>query len=129
MCPNQKNIALIFIVKIEWNLSISQSNIVAKSGKFPTTMALQNLHFFIPYIKEQGIRDVHEIVRVRTITAKEARQTEDEDTPVDDLRLAFELRFSRRLFPDYQKIDTRNLANYTFIGTTFDQLNKLPIAD
>ena len=98
------------------------------TGKqFPTTIALQNLHFFMPYIKGQGIRDVYEIVRVRTITAKEAKQTEDDEVPADDLRLAFELRFSKRLFFDYQKIDTSKLVNYTFIDTKFDNLNKVII--
>ena len=95
------------------------------TGKqFPTTIALQNLHFFIPYIKGQGIRDVYEIVRVRTITAKEAKQTEGYEVPVDDLRLAFELRFCKQLFSDYQKIDTHKLINYTFIDTTFDRIYK-----
>lgn len=98
------------------------------TGKhFPTTIALQNLHFFMPYIKGQGIRDVYEIVRVRTITAKEAKQTEGDEVPVDDLRLAFELQFSKQLFFDYQKIDTRKLVNYTFIDTKFDNLNKVII--
>lgn len=98
------------------------------TGKhFPTTIALQNLHFFMPYIKGQGIRDVYEIVRVRTITAKEAKQTEGDEVPVDDLRLAFELKFSKQLFFDYQKIDTRKLVNYTFIDTKFDNLNKVII--
>ena len=98
------------------------------TGKqFPTTIALQNLHFFIPYIKGQGIRDVYEIVRVRTITAKEAKQTEGDEVPTDDLRLAFELRFSKQLFFDYQKIDTHKLVNYTFIDTKFDNLNKVII--
>ena len=98
------------------------------TGKqFPTTIALQNLHFFMPYIKGQGIRDVYEIVRVRTITAKEAKQTEDDEVPADDLRLAFELRFSKRLFFDYQKIDTSKLVNYTFIDTTFEMLERITI--
>ena len=96
------------------------------TGKqFPTTIALQNLHFFIPYIKEQGIRDVYEIVRVRTITAKEAKQTESDEVPADDLRLAFELQFSRRLFPSYQNIDTHGMVGYTFIDTTFDKVDIL----
>ena len=98
------------------------------TGKqFPTTIALQNLHYFIPYIKGQGIRDVYEIVRVRTITSKEAKQTEGDEAPVDDLRLAFELRFSKQLFFDYQKIDTRKLVNYTFIDTTFEMLERITI--
>lgn len=95
------------------------------TGKqFPTTIALQNLHFFIPYIKGQGIRDVYEIVRIRTITAKEAKQIESNDVSVEDLRLAFELRFSKRLFSNYKKIDTCKLVNYTFIDTTFDKIDE-----
>lgn len=38
-------------------------------------------------------------------------------------RLAFELKYSRRLFADYQKIDTSGMINYTFIDTTFDQIS------
>ena len=75
--------------------------------KFPTTISLHDLHYFIPYIKSKGVRDIYEIVRVRTITGKEAKQTEGEDA-TDDMRLAFELRFSRKLFDDYRPIDTRS---------------------
>ena len=46
--------------------------------KFPTTISLHDLHYFIPYIKSKGVRDIYEIVRVRTITGKEAKQTEGE---------------------------------------------------
>lgn len=96
------------------------------TGKqFPTTIALQNLHFFIPYIKGQGIRDVYEIIRIRTITAKEAKQIEGDDVSVDELRLAFELRFNKRLFSDYHQIDTHKMAYNTFIDTTFDGINEL----
>lgn len=72
---------------------------------FPTTIALQDLHYFMPYIKGQGIRDVYEIVRVRTITAKEAKQVEGEDAN-DDLRLAFELRFVRKQYNEIRSINT-----------------------
>lgn len=89
---------------------------------FPTTIALQDLHYFMPYFKEQGIRDVYEIVRVRTITAKEVKQTEG-DEGTNDLRLAFELRFVRRLYNDYQPINTSKMSNNTFIDTTFDELD------
>lgn len=100
------------------------------TGKqFPTTIALQNLHFFIPYIKGQGIRDVYEIVRVRTITAKEAKQTEGDEVPVDDLRLAFDLQSGKHLFTDYKMIDTHKMAYNTFIDTTFDRINELLIID
>ena len=93
---------------------------------FPTTIALQDLHYFMPYIKGQGIRDVYEIVRMRTVTAKEVKQVESEGT-ADDLRLAFDLRFSRQLFADYQKIDTHKMICHTFIDTTFETLERIII--
>ena len=42
----------------------------------------------------------------------------------DDMRLAFELRFSRKLFENYRQIDTHKMINYTFIDTTFDETEK-----
>lgn len=96
--------------------------------KFPTTISLHDLHYFIPYIKNKGVRDIYEIVRVRTITGKEAKQTEGEDA-TDDMRLAFELRFSRKLFDDYRPIDTHKMISYTFIDTTFDEIEKWVVID
>lgn len=95
--------------------------------QFPTTIALQDLHFLIPYIKGKGIRDVYEIIRIRTITAQEAKRMEYDDSLVNDLRLAFELRFNRRLFDDYQMINTHKMILHTFIDTTFDELDGLRI--
>ena len=96
--------------------------------KFPTTISLHDLHYFIPYIKSKGVRDIYEIVRVRTITGKEAKQTEGEDA-TDDMRSAFELRFSRKLFDDYRPIDTHKMISYTFIDTTFDEIEKWVVID
>ena len=93
------------------------------SGKqFPTTIALQDLHFFMPYIKGKGIRDVYEIVKVRTITDKEAKQTDEDDADSKALRLAFELRYVRKQYAEFQPIDTTKMIGYTFIDTTFDRL-------
>ena len=90
---------------------------------FPTTIALQGLHYFIPYFKREGIRDVYEIISVRTITSKEVKQTEGNEN-INDLRLAFELRFSHKMFDDYQQINTHKLINYTFIDTSFDKIDE-----
>ena len=95
---------------------------------FPTTIALQNLHYFMPYFKGEGIRDAYEIMSVRTITSKEVKQIEgDEDT--NDLRLAFELRYFRKQYANIQPIHTSKMINYTFIDTTFEELDKLVIVD
>ncbi len=100
------------------------------SGKqFPTTIALQDLHFFMPYIKGKGIRDVYEIAKVRTITGKEAKQTDEDDADSKALRLAFELRYVRKQYAEFQPIDTTKMIGYTFVDTTFDKLDECVILD
>ena len=100
------------------------------SGKqFPTTIALQDLHFFMPYIKGKGIRDVYEIVKVRTITGKEAKQTDEDDADSKALRLAFELRYVRKQYAEFQPIDTTKMIGHTFVDTTFDKLEECVIID
>jgi len=98
------------------------ANLYYTGSNFPTTIGLHDLHFFIPYIKGKGIRDVYEVRRVHTITSKEAK---GDDGSENDLRLAFELKFNRQLFDDYQMIDTSRMSNNTFIDTTFDQINNI----
>lgn len=88
---------------------------------FPTTIALQDLHFFMPYAKKLGIRDVYEITRIRTLSSKEIKQHEGENVE-NDLRLAFELRFYRRQYIHYQPINTSKMMHNTFIDTTFEKL-------
>ena len=95
------------------------------SGKqFPTTIALQGLHFFMPCIKGKGIRDVYEIVKVRTITGKEAKQTDEDDADSKALRLAFELRYVHKQYAEFQPIDTTKMIVHTFVDTTFDKLDE-----
>ena len=95
------------------------------SGKqFPTTIALQDLHFFMPYIKGKGIRDVYEIVKVRTITGKEAKQTDEDNADSKALRLAFELQYVRKQYAEFQPIDTTKMIVHTFVDTTFDKLDE-----
>ena len=95
------------------------------TGKqFPTTIALQALHFFMPYIKGRGVRDVYEITKVRTITGKEAKQTDEDDADSKALRLAFELRYVRRQYAQFQSVNTLKMIGYTFVDTTFDRLDE-----
>lgn len=91
---------------------------------FPTTIALHNLHYFIPYFKGKGIRDVYEITRVRTIKGSEAKQI-DAEAGKDDLRLAFHLKPHHQLSDDYRAIKPHLLVDYTFYDTTFGELDHL----
>lgn len=88
-------------------------------SKFPTTIALHDLHYFAPYIKGKGIRDIYEITKVRTITSREIKG----ENAVDDLRLAFHLAKCKRLFDNYKTIQLT--IDHTFHETTFEELNRL----
>ena len=90
---------------------------------FPTSIALHNLHYFIPYFKGRGIRDVYEITRVRTIKGSEVKQIDVEEGK-DDLRLAFHLKPHHQLSGGYQNLKPHVLIDYTFLDTTFGELDK-----
>ena len=90
---------------------------------FPTSIALHNLHYFIPYFKGKGIRDVYEITRVRTIKGSEAKQIDMEEGK-DDLRLAFHLKPHHQLSKAYQALKPHVLIDRTFLDTTFGELEK-----
>ena len=92
-------------------------------SSFPTSIALHNLHYFIPYFKGKGIRDVYEITRVRTIKGSEAKQIDIEDSK-DDLRLAFHLKPHHHLSEEYQNLRPHVLIDYAFLDTTFGELEK-----
>ncbi len=87
---------------------------------FPTSVSLHDLHFFMPIIKGKGVRDVYEVTKVRTITSREAHQISTD--PDDDMRLAFALKFHHRHFDQFRKIDMQSAKSYSFIDTTFAEL-------
>jgi len=90
---------------------------------FPTTIPLDGLHFFIPYISGKGIKDVYKITRIRTITGKEVKQLKDEEDKImNDLRLAFYLEFSHSIGNEYIPIKTAGFIKDTFLDTTFEQI-------
>lgn len=93
--------------------------------QFPSTIALHGLHFFAPYFKDKGIRDVYEIVNIRTIKGGEAKQLGSSSAKKGDIRLGFELKFNRSLFDEYCEIDTRGMIDFAFIDTTFDGIEGL----
>lgn len=88
---------------------------------FPTSIALHNLHYFIPYFKGKGIRDVYEITRVRTIKGSEAKQIDMEEGK-DDLRLAFHLKPHHQLSKEYRNLKPHVLIDYAFLDTTFGEM-------
>lgn len=70
-----------------------------KNKTFPSTVALNKLYYFMPYIKEKGVRDLY-LIRVVRIGNKAEIHPESTD---EEPRLVFELEYLERL-PKYQKI-------------------------
>ena len=98
-------------------------------AEFPTDIDLNNLHFFIPYVN--GIRDVYQIIKIRTITSHEAKSLDPNDPKGKSLRIAFDLKFSRKLYANYQKLNVKKYPIFPkyFIDTTFDEQDDWVIID
>ena len=84
--------------------------------KFPSSVALNKLYYFMPYIKRKGIRDLYLIKIARVGTRKEGQP----DNNPNDIRLVFEIEFVKKLFKDYKPIKLE--IWHTFTDTTIKKL-------
>ena len=80
---------------------------------FPTTIPLDGIDYFAPYIPEKGIRDLYEVTKIHTSTKVKG----DAD---DKMRITFELKLARSLYDDYRIVPLPIV--YTFNDTSLDQL-------
>ena len=87
--------------------------------KFPSTVALNKLYYFIPYMKGKGIRDLYYIKIARVGTKQEVYPECDDN----DFRLVFEIEFVKQLFTDYLPVHL-NIWR-TFTDTTMERLMNL----
>ena len=80
---------------------LDQSAKIYYTGKkFPSTVVLNKLYYFMPYIRRKGIRDLYLIKIARVGTRKEGQP----DNDPNDYRLVFEIKFVKQLFDDYKPI-------------------------
>lgn len=68
--------------------------------KFPSTVALNKLYYFMPYMKRKGVRDLYLINIARVGTKREVHPECDDN----DFRLVFEIQFVKQMFDDYQPV-------------------------
>ncbi|MGN0047341.1 MAG: DNA (cytosine-5-)-methyltransferase [Bacteroides sp.] len=99
----------------DYFLDGSQSKIyyTGKTKSFPSTVALNKLYYFMPYIKGKGIRDLY-LIRIARIGNKAEIHPESEDT---EPRLVFELEFLQSM-PEYIpiKLNIFNTYRDTLLG-------------
>ena len=84
--------------------------------KFPSTVALNKLYYFMPYMKSKGIRDLYFIKIARVGTRKEGQPDEDKN----DFRLVFEIDFVGQMFDEYKPIKLDIWR--TFTDTTIEKI-------
>lgn len=114
-----KNVLISLVKADNMEQYLDKSAKVYYTGKrFPSTVALNKLYYFMPYIKKRGIRDLYLIKIARVGTRKEGQLCEDKS----DLRLVFEIEYTGELFKDYKPIDLK--IWHTFTDTTISTLLK-----
>lgn len=77
--------------------------------KFPSTVALNKLYYFMPYFSGKGVRDLYLIKVARVGNRKEGQPGEDKT----DFRLVFEIEFVKQLFDEYKKVDLEIWHTFT----------------
>lgn len=112
---------LIGLVKLdnqEYFLDGAPSKIyyTGKTKAFPSTVALNKLYYFMPYIKGKGVKDLY-LIRVARIGSKAEINKVSKDT---DPRLVFELEYLESL-PEYKpiKLNIFNTFRDTVLGRIF----------
>lgn len=98
-----ENNALIAYVRPENNEIFK--NFVANSyhsgKKFPTTVKLQSLRYFIPYLKGKGIRDIYAIKEIKVGNVAD----QSENTREKDIRLIFDIEYLGSLDAEFRQVD------------------------
>ena len=117
-----KNVLVSLVKNENIDLFLDGSARIYYTGKkFPSTVALNKLYYFMPYVKEHGIKDLYLIQIARVGSKHEVHPEAD----INDLRLVFEIEFVKQLFDDYMPIHLDIWQ--TFTDTTLDEILKLKI--
>ena len=115
-----KNLLVCNVKKDNWERYLDGSAKIYYTGKkFPSTVALNELYYFMPYLSGKGIRDLYYIKIARLGYRKEGQVNEDKN----DLRLVFEIERVGQLFDDYKKVKLEIWR--TFTDTTMKKIIEL----
>ena len=97
----KKNVLISIVKSDNMDQYLDRSAKVYYTGKkFPSTVALNKLYYFMPYFKRKGIRDLYLIKRARVGTKNEVHPK----CADNDFRLVFEIQYIGQLFNDYQPV-------------------------
>ena len=112
-----KNVLISLVKNDNVERYLDQSAKIYYTGKkFPSSVALNKLYYFMPYIKRKGIRDLYLIKIARVGTRKEGQP----DNDPNDFRLVFEIEFVKKLFKDYKPVELE--IWHTFTDTNMENV-------
>lgn len=112
-----RNLLICNVKKDNWEQYLDGSAKIYYTGKkFPSTVALNKLYYFMPYLSSKGVRDLYYIKIARLGYRKEGQEKGDKN----DLRLVFEIEYVGQLFEDYKNVKLEIWR--TFTDTTMDKL-------
>ncbi len=107
---DSKNVLISLVKNDNVERYLDQSAKIYYTGKkFPSSVALNKLYYFMPYIKRKGIRDLYLIKIARVGTRKEGQP----DNDPNDFRLVFEIEFVKKLFKDYKPVELEIWHTFT----------------
>lgn len=105
-----KNVLVCFVKKDNINQYLDKSaNVYYTGKKFPSTVELNKLYYFIPYLSGKGIRDLYRIKVARVGTRKEGQAGNNSN----DYRLVFEIEYIKQLFTEYKRPTLEIWHTYT----------------
>ncbi len=110
-----KNVLISYVKSDNMEQYLDRSAKIYYTGKrFPSTVALNKLYYFMPYFKGKGIRDLYFIRIARVGTRKEGQA----DNDPNDFRLVFEIEFVDKLFEDFKLINLEIWRTFTDTNMT-----------
>ena len=105
-----KNLLVSLVKKDNFEHFLDGSaNLYYTGNKFPSTVELNHLYYFMPYLKGKGIRDLYMIKIARVGTKAEVHPECGDET----LRLVFQIEYLTQLFEDYKPIKLKIWETFT----------------
>ena len=115
-----KNCLLSLVKADNMERYLDQSAKIYYTGKkFPASIALNKLFYFMPYLKGRGVQDLYLIKIARVGTRKEGQP----DNDPKDFRLVFEIEFLGQMFDEYKLLELN--IWHTFTDTTIEEMVRL----
>lgn len=117
-----KNVLIGYVKDDNIEMFLDNSAKIYYTGKrFPSSVALNKLFYFMPYEKRKGIKDLYLIKIARVGTKKEVYPECDDN----DFRLVFEVEFVKELFEKHKMVELKIWRAFT--DTTLGELVQSPI--